>query len=884
MLKKKFGGKYVIIFVPGIKGSELFEGDNKRWFPSTQKDVELLHINNELKAPSIIRQVTPFGIQKINHVIYKGLLDEYGEKGLLLFPYDWRQSVFSHVNKLADTIINQSIASEEKIVLVAHSMGGLLAKLAIQEIYDRGEISRLEKFTSIGTPWHGAPDSFKALLYGEPGIFENFKEILQFITVEGTKKLARMLPSVYQLLPSEVYFEHPEGKFILTDNEMDITYESFKTIIQNIHDKDKEEKDFVDVWKTYIDPLHKAIQRELPEEVNHDCLIGHSFPTLYKIPDNSKIGNVKKRYKKSSSFMNGDGVVPLHSAIPPHDANFFFAKGEHSKLCSTPGILDFISWSINNKKIEELPSSINHGNKDELPVNTKLKAGIMAKIMCPVESTILDEQGRYVAGVFDTNINEISDLAGDENVKFISIGESKYIYFADQKEQDLTFEIHAYEEGIASVSIEVFDKEKTELNFETIPVSNDKSATLTIPANKPAEKSILKYQGNSITPTERQPVDRDKIKETPIPTIKMFFEPTEGVKKVPYRPTFSGPVKLNIESENINNVAELFFSIDGVSIQKYEKGIILTLSAGQHTIEVFGKDIYNRSLTTVKSKLSIDNQPPKTSVNLNIEPDGIFVSFKAKSNNSPVETKYRIIENKAENTEWQSTESDNKISVPTHTLRQSPNNKVKIEFHSLNKEFSLQENLNYLEFHLGNIPILMWEETSQAITPTMIWETVFQYELFDINEFSVKQLIQNKYLDIGYNDIIGDNVKSVRFESVFLTVEVQFSEKYSLFFSGSPTELLKLGQEYDFSFELKTERSNESISSTSPKARLHPIKASKLQDKPISLIEENGVFSGKFTVDSNFKHFKHKLIITDTKNISPPLREITLLLDEEDSE
>lgn len=875
----------MIIFVPGIKGSELFEGDNKRWFPSTQKDVDLLNIKNELEAPSILRQVTPYGIKQMTHVIYKGLLDEYGDQGLSLFPYDWRKSIFTHVGTLADKIINEANASGEKVTLVAHSMGGMLAKLAIQEVYERQEIEKIQKFISIGTPWHGSPDSYKALLYGEPGIFENLKEILQFITVEGSRELARMFPSVYQLLPSEKYFDHSDGKFIITDNDMGITYDTFKTIIQNIHDRDKEEKDYVDVWENYIEPLHVEMQKELPEEVIHDCLIGHSLPTLYKVPDNSRIGFGIKKYKRSSSFMNGDGVVPIYSAIPSHVANLFFVKGEHSKLCSTPSVLDFLRWSINSNGLDTLPEQVSSAEDGNIPINSSLKAGMMAKIMCPVESTILDEQGRYVAGVFDTNIEEVSDLADSDSVKFFNIGESKYIYFAKKNEEDLTFEIHAYKEGIASVSLEVFEEnQKTELTFDTIPVSNEISAKLLIPSDEPPLNSTLEYQGEVLTPRAQETVQVDTLRDTPIPNIKIVFEPTEGVNKVPYRPTYSGPVILKVESENISNVAELFYSLDGKNIEKYEEGIILSLVPGQHLIEVFGKDIYNRPINTKQAKISIDNQPPKTTVGLTIDPEGIFITFKAKTIGSSAETKYRFIESEQdkENIEWKTTELDNKIIVPSRKLRTSPKEKITIQFYSINTDFNLQEEVKNLAFNLGDIPILMWEESTSAVTPKMIWDTVFQHELFDINEFSVKQLIHNKYHDIGNHDIIGDNVKSIRFESESLIVEVLFSEKYSLYFSGSPTELLKLGEEYNFSFELRAERSNENITSTSPIAKLHPLKARGIADEVIPLTEKDGVFYGKFKVNNNFQHYKHKLIITDIKNISPTLREIPLLLSEND--
>lgn len=877
----------MIIFVPGIKGSELHEGDNKRWFPSNRKDVDLLNIKNELESKSILGKIRPFGIKLLDHVIYEDLIDEFGPEVLSIFPYDWRQSVFKHSESLADKIITLAEASGEKITLIAHSMGGMISKLAINEIDRRGEIEKLEKFVTIGTPWHGAPDSYKALLYGEPGIFGEFKEILQFLTVENTRKLARMLPSVYQLLPSKKYFSHPDGKFILSNTTSNTTYESFIEEMNHIHDIDKDPDDRLDAWKTYMEPLHLAMQAKLPPNVVNECLIGYSKPTLYKLPDKSKVGIIKKRYKYPSNFMNGDGVVPIHSAVPDHEANLYFVKGEHSKLCSNPKVIEFIKWVI-NKDNKELPIGITTSRKEELPVNSNLEVGILARIQCPVESTIVDEQGKYIAGVFDTSIDEISDLAGDENVKFFSIGESKYIYLHDQKEHDLTFDIRAYEEGIASVSIEIFKEAgNTELNFETIPVNNGNSAKLIIPASNRVGKAILNYKGTSIIPTEKKVIKDEEVQKIPIPKIKISFEYSGDVKKVLHKNTYSGPVVLKVDSDFLDNIDELFYSVDGTDIQKITKSNILDLSAGEHTVEVFGKDIYNRPLDAAQKKLSIDNEPPKTKVRLLIEPDGMSLLFKGISNNSNVKTKYRFIENEneneEENIEWKSAETGIQIAVPSHYrshLLKGSENKVKIEFYSINEDFGFKEPKNVLEIQLGKIPYLMWEDVPQTVTPLMIWENIFPHGLYDLNEYKINWLNQSKYTDIEEDTIISDNVKGVSFKSEKLTVEVMYAEKYSLFFSGSPTELLKLDQEYMFSFELKTERSNESVTNTNPRAFLYPIKASKLPNVTIPLTEEQGVYKGKFKVGSNFKRYKHKLVIIDAKNIKPPLREIPLLLDE----
>lgn len=876
----------MIVFVPGIKGSELFEGDNKRWFPSTKKDMQLMNIKNDLTAKSVIGRVRPFGIKKMEQVIYQGLLDEFGPDLMSVFSYDWRKSIYTHVDSLVEKVINLSDETGEKIVLIGHSMGGMLSKLAINELDKRGRIDILEKFITLGTPWHGAPDSYKALLYGEPGIFENLMPFVHFLNIKNTRDLARMLPSAYELLPSKKYYSHTDGKFILSNNINDCSYESFIDHMNRLYNNDKEDGEF-NVWKEYMEPLHIDMQADLPPGIVNECLIGYSYPTLYKLPNQNEDVSIKKKYKLPSSFMNGDGVVPIHSAVPDHNANLYFVKGEHSKLCSTEDVLAFLKWiKDRSEENDEMPSGVLKGTKTELPTNSQLKAGILAKVMCPVESTILDDEGKYVAGVFDTNIEGISDLAGEENVKFFSIGESKYIYMADRHNKDIKFDIRAYEEGVASIAIEVYEEEKsTALYFETIAVNNQNSAQLVIPADNIVDNAVLNYKGNHMTPKSEELIQDIDISKEPIPTLKIGFEPSEDVKKVPYRQTYSGPVKLKIDSKLMENISELFYSVDEKNIQKYYEGAILDLKTGEHTIEVFGKDIYNRPLLTVVSKLSIDDEAPKSKLYMLVDPEGVFFSFKGVSNNSNVVINYRFTEDSFEDKEWESTETDKMISLPsayrTHLLTNSDNS-IKVEYYAFNKEFKFKESINSLDFHIGKIAETMWEDTSQAITASDIWGNIFPSKLADLKDFEISELIQNKHKKTEENNTIRDNVRGIRYDSKMLIIEIMFAEKYSLFFSGPPTELLKLGQEYDFSFELKTERSSESLTTTSPKARLHPIKGSTIPDKLISLIEENGVYKGKFKVDENFKAYKHKLIITDNKNTTPPLREIPLLLDEEE--
>ncbi|OOE14063.1 lipase/acyltransferase domain-containing protein [Fictibacillus arsenicus] len=870
----------MILFVPGIKGSELFEGNNKRWFPATKQDVELLGINNDLDANDVLKQVTPFGLGMFTEQIYQGILDEFGEE-VVLFPYDWRKSLFDHVDRLIEQI--ELLSRSESLTIVAHSMGGLLSKLAILKINESENEVNINKFITVGTPWKGSPDSFKALVYGEPGVFENLANFYQFLDTKSTRSLARQYPAVYQLLPSEEYFNLLDGKFILPDSNTDLTYEDVQRKVQIIYNKENEKKDserVLDVWSKYITPLHDEMKKAIPEKIEHINIVGYSIPTLYKIPENSKAGiGLTKKYKNASVFMNGDGVVPLDSAKPYHNAKIFYAVGEHKNLCSDETIVQFIRKCIEEASLEGITGVISETTTGNPIINNDLKAGYMARVMCPVETTILDNEGRYIAGVFDPSITEISDIAKEKSFKYFSIADAKYLYFDKKYEKDLTFEISAYEEGIASVSLEDYEDNK-ELNFSTIPVNRGKSAKLIIPADEEISGSILKVDEQELLPKVKDNTDQDIIDEIPVPKVKIKIEQPENVEKVPFRHTYSGPIILNIEGDVQDNIEELFYSIDGNTIHRYNEKSRLDLNQGEHIIEVFGKDKFNRDIIGKELKVWIETQYPKTKMNLLIDPDGIFINFLAFTNNSPYETFYRIIKENddTDKVEFGKVENE-RVKVPAESIRVNPKASVKIEFFSKHIHLPFIENTNIFELHLGNIPLLMWTENTSALNAEMIFNNITQNELLTIKDFSIKQLIQNKYYPIEADAIIGDNVKSIKFESKMLDIEVLFSEKYSLYFSGPPTELLKLGQKYEFSFELRTERTNENITTTDPVAKLHPIKAKHVPDKRIRLTEKNGTFYGHFTVDKNFKLFKHKLIITDSKNVSPALREITLLLD-----
>jgi pimeloyl-ACP methyl ester carboxylesterase len=117
---------------------------------------------------------------------------------LITFPYDWRLSNRYNGRLLAKTAVDaldrwrsQPGMAEAKLILVCHSMGGLVARWFLDR---EGGAALTRRLITIGTPHRGAVNSLGTLANGvEPGVGRLRLRLTGF---------ARSMPSLYQLLPT----------------------------------------------------------------------------------------------------------------------------------------------------------------------------------------------------------------------------------------------------------------------------------------------------------------------------------------------------------------------------------------------------------------------------------------------------------------------------------------------------------------------------------------------------------------------------------------------------------------------------------------------------------------------------------------------------------
>lgn len=142
---------------------------------------------------------------------YDGLIKSFETKGLVrdkdfyVWNYDWRKPV-SEIETKLDNFINEKIQAGEKVDLVGHSFGGVVARIWSQDHKDN---DKLGKVMTLGSPNSGSISAYEAWNGGK--IFETtspasvaLNVLVQLHKNKGDTKveaLRNFAPSVKDLLP-----------------------------------------------------------------------------------------------------------------------------------------------------------------------------------------------------------------------------------------------------------------------------------------------------------------------------------------------------------------------------------------------------------------------------------------------------------------------------------------------------------------------------------------------------------------------------------------------------------------------------------------------------------------------------------------------------------
>lgn len=305
----------VVIFVPGIMGSELFLGEKddpareKIWpgaiselFLPYQK-MEIL-LNPQLTVGDIIRRISISSQYEnlIEALLTCGFMEDADAPTLRACPYDWRKDNALAAALLADHVAFMRSAHGPEVVinLVTHSMGGLIARYFLESGHfsetTHPGFANVRRLITIGTPHRGAPIALHAVLGQIKRLFLNAAQV---------KRLADdpQFPALYQLLP-------PPNEPFLWDSNLASRLSPVDLYATNIFKNFSLSTTHLENAKAFHASLNISHR---PRSVDYFCFVGTRQKTVSNIRHD--LNNPKSSPPPIIETQDaGDGTVPSWSA------------------------------------------------------------------------------------------------------------------------------------------------------------------------------------------------------------------------------------------------------------------------------------------------------------------------------------------------------------------------------------------------------------------------------------------------------------------------------------------------------------------------------------------------------------------------------------------
>ncbi len=359
--------KKALIFIPGFKGSYLKDVNSKEivWITAYEAifgNSTLNYQKTKLIPEGIINKVNIVpGIYSLN--IYQQFLLLLQKKLpadtlLVNFAYDWRSDNYQQVIELAKVVKNLKNKGINKISLVGHSMGGLIAAYYLR--YGEQDPRRARE------NWAGAKEINSSVIIASP-----FKGSLLMVhdLIKGVKTLRntsllnaeslQSFPSCYQLLPRS---DNPQllNQSLVSEN-VDFLEEEFWQKYNLLHYIDnKTLKKYLIQARNFSDLLLQPTDHDR-QKSKLLFIQGQGYPTLDRLICRENLqppcifpeDKESLPYSKEVFLKNGDGIVTTESATLPlayqEDLNCSTMKinGEHLEMINDSQLMETVLNFIN---------------------------------------------------------------------------------------------------------------------------------------------------------------------------------------------------------------------------------------------------------------------------------------------------------------------------------------------------------------------------------------------------------------------------------------------------------------------------------------------------------------------------------------------------------
>jgi hypothetical protein len=342
----------VIVFLPGITGSVLCKdgkdvwnitggavlrallslGDNVRELLLEDDPPDEDDLGDGVTAPRVMKEIHLIpGLWKIDGYtrLFRYVTETFDVepgRNFFEFPYDWRRDNRVAAGRLARETRGwlaawreRSGADDAKLILVAHSMGGLVSRYYLECL---GGWRDTRVLVTFGTPYRGAPKTLGALANG-------FKKKIGPIGLD-LSSLVRSFTAGYQLLPVYPCYDGGDGKLVrVTEASIPHIEVARAAAATSFHDE-----------------IRTAVEANADDEEYRRGryairpVIGVHQPTCQSVRRNGDGVALVTSY--AGEDFGGDGTVPRVSAVPielEHDENAMFTSERHGSLQNEEAVL-----------------------------------------------------------------------------------------------------------------------------------------------------------------------------------------------------------------------------------------------------------------------------------------------------------------------------------------------------------------------------------------------------------------------------------------------------------------------------------------------------------------------------------------------------------------
>ena len=318
--KRTTRGAPRVLILPGICGSTLARSSGTKLDTIWIDFLDIVRGKmRDLKMPDVGKTFRAIDAYPGTYLKLKLFLQAQGFNAES-HPFDWRRSIPDLGRELAERI---AADPANEIFLVAHSMGGLVARAALHA--DGGELPKLKRLVMLGTPNFG---SFAPVLVYR-GLYPFLKKLALLDLVHSAEELgAKILntfPGLMEMMPQRSKF-----------SGLDLYDLSQWPLAGGRPHPD-------------VLPLVSSAQQKLGVDAKRFVMIaGVNKETTTGV---SRVGG-EFVFERSNA---GDGTVPLDFAVLP-DVSTYFYEEEHGAMPKNPTLHRAVADILNDGSSSDLPT------------------------------------------------------------------------------------------------------------------------------------------------------------------------------------------------------------------------------------------------------------------------------------------------------------------------------------------------------------------------------------------------------------------------------------------------------------------------------------------------------------------------------------------------